>query len=95
MKIRWSSQARLDLVAIHDYIAQDAPGAASNMVRRIVKCCDQLRDFPRSGRTILDFPPLRELVEPPYRIIHVLRPEDIFVVTVIHSSRVLRPEMLR
>jgi len=37
----------------------------------------------------------RELIEPPYRIIYRITPDMVIIVGVVHSSRVLRPEMFR
>ena len=46
MKVRLSSEARKDLIAIGDYIARDNPLRASTFVRELVKTCVELSSMP-------------------------------------------------
>jgi plasmid stabilization system protein ParE len=46
MKVRLSSEARKDLIAIGDYIARDNPTRASTFVRELVKACVELSSTP-------------------------------------------------
>lgn len=76
--------ARRHLRAIHDYIAQDSPTYAKRFVAGILDRSDQLGRFPESGRVVPERqqPDLREIFEPPYRIIDVI--------AVVHSARRFR-----
>ena len=67
------------------------------MVDRIVSRLAQIETFPESGRVVpeIESPIYRELIEPPYRIIYRVGRNAIFLVAIVHSSRVLRPGMLR
>jgi plasmid stabilization system protein ParE len=95
--IRWSARARRHLQALYDHIAADSPDNAARVVDRIVARLSQMETFPNSGRVVpeIDFPVYRELIEPPYRIIYRVGRNAVFLVAIIHGSRILRPELLR
>ena len=48
--IQWSALARADLLDIVDYISDDNPIAALEVLEDIQSKSDQLSDFPKSGR---------------------------------------------
>ena len=81
-----------DLESIRDwYAAQSAPDVGVRLVREILASLDQLAEFPESGRVVPEFeqPWLRELVRPPFRIVHRLEPERIRVVRVWRTERTM------
>ena len=93
MKVIWTPRALRDLEAIHRYISEDSVARASEMVARLLRRSEQIADFPRSGRVVDEYrrDDIRELIEPPYRIIYRLKSEEASdVVAVVHSSRKLR-----
>ena len=47
--INWTAEAERWLRDIYDYIAQDKPVAAANVVSGIYKQAQVLRDFPEIG----------------------------------------------
>lgn len=55
MDVRWTPNARADLHAIHDYIAQDSPQNALNFIDQLIQRADQIADFPRSGRMVPEY----------------------------------------
>jgi plasmid stabilization system protein ParE len=58
---------------------------------------EKLAEFPRIGRTVPEAEgrdDVRELVYQGYRIIYLTRPEWVFIVTIIHSSRDLADKEL-
>ena len=81
--VRWTLQAADDLEAIRDFIARDSEPYAALVVARILSAIDRPEEFPMSGRT----PPekrgtdLRELIEPPYRIVYRLAREAAHILT--------------
>lgn len=79
----------LDMVALRDYIASDAPARATSFIRRIFDHVDTLRAFPELGRVVpeTDIANIRELVFQGYRIIYRLSPDRIDILTVLHGSR--------
>lgn len=92
MRIDWTPHAQADLIAIHDYIAQDSPLEAMRIANRLIGRVRQLRTFARSGRVVpeMENDAIRELIEAPYRVIYRLLPNCIEIVTVMHGARLLR-----
>lgn len=92
MKLRWLPHARADLRAIGEYVAEDSPENAVALLDRILKRAEQIPDFPLAGRMVPEFrlPDVREVIEPPYRIIYRSLPDRIDVISVMHSARLLR-----
>ena len=46
LRVRWLKTAIRNLEAEADYIAQDNPGAASDVVRKIYEATDRLKQHP-------------------------------------------------
>ncbi|CAN5170750.1 type II toxin-antitoxin system RelE/ParE family toxin [soil metagenome] len=97
MRLVWTRPALADVVHIRDYIAADSPRYARVVAERIVASVDRLRAFPLSGRVVpeLNDPVLREVIDPPYRIVHRVRDDVLEILTVVHSSRDFPTEFLR
>lgn len=98
VEIIWSEKAAADLELIYDYIAADSPFYARVQIERIFKTVERLKPFPESGRTLPEFPhhPHREVIAGTYRCIYRIEPALglIYVVTIIHGSRLLFMGML-
>ena len=92
MKIIWSETSKADLSNIHDYISEDSKYYAGNFVLKIVKSVEKIIDFPEIGRVVPEFNTknIREIFVKNYRIIYRLENDKIFIVTVIHGSRLLK-----
>ncbi|HEX6751805.1 MAG TPA: type II toxin-antitoxin system RelE/ParE family toxin [Longimicrobium sp.] len=88
MKVVWSEKAAAQLRAIHAYVAQSSERYATRLVDRITNRTKQIAQFPRSGRMVPEFEDelIRELLEAPYRIIYEIRPDQIVIAAVVHSS---------
>jgi plasmid stabilization system protein ParE len=71
-KLRWTTQAVEDVEAIWKFIANDSDAYADLVVARLLESVERLERFPRSGRIVpeLSDPQLREIIEPPYRIVY-------------------------
>ena len=89
MKVEWTESALEQLWAIHEYIAQNSPEYAQRVVDRLTRRTQQIRNFPLSGRMVPehDRPQLREIIEGQYRIIYYIKPDQIDVIAVIHSTQ--------
>jgi plasmid stabilization system protein ParE len=95
VKLRWTHNALEHLIAIHEHIAHDAPVYALRMVDRITARSQQIASFPESGRMVPEYalPTVREVIEPPYRIIYRIGQDQIDVLAVIHSARLMPPDL--
>ncbi len=91
-KITWSIVARQDAREIHDYIASDSPFYAQKTVEKFFERVKILKNFPQIGREVPEFEDeaIRELIEGNYRIIYWVQSEDITILRVHHSARLLR-----
>lgn len=89
MRVVWSNRALRSLADIHNHISTDSQDAASRMVDRILKRGDQLESFARLGRVVHRYkrPGIRELIEPPYRILYRTRRQAIEIIDVFHSAQ--------
>lgn len=89
IEVRWTPQAADDLQAIHDFIARDSTRYARAEVERIVAAVDRLEVFPDSGRVVPEYDraDIREIIEPPYRLVYRRRPDVLFVLMIFRASR--------
>ncbi len=89
MAVEWSARARTDIRELHAYIAQDSPHYARRFVEKILNAAEALTDHPQIGRKVpeADRDDIRELIFQNYRIIYRIKPEHVYVVTVLHGSR--------
>jgi plasmid stabilization system protein ParE len=87
MRIIWSPVAAESVEAIRGRLAAFSIPAASDFTESIDRRVRQLELFPESGRAVPEYglPLLRELVEPPYRIIYELFPDRVEIVIVRHG----------
>jgi len=91
MRVHWTGRAKARLRLIHDYIAEDSPQSALQVVDRVTARSQQLKELPRSGRQVPEYNHMdvRELLEKPYRIIYIIKPNQIDVLTIMHYRQVL------
>ncbi len=77
--------------AIWKFIANDSTPYADLVVARLLESVERLRHFPRSGRIVPELadPLLREIIEPPYRIVYRVNDEAAEILTVFRASRLL------
>lgn len=94
VEVRWTLRARRDVRAVRDYIAaQGSPVYGRHVAGRLFDRADLLATHPAAGRRVpeYDHPHIRELVEPPYRIIYryVDGASTAEVLTVVHGRQPL------
>ena len=89
MEVYWTDKALSQLDAIYEYIAQDVPIYALSVVDKITARSAQLSAFPQSGRAIPEYEDveLRELIEPPYRLLYRVNGERIDVIAIFHGAQ--------
>ncbi len=91
-RISIAESAVRDLEDLRDwYVAQSGPEVGDRLVRDIVGRLEQLAEFPDSGRVVTEFetPWLRELVQPPFRIVYRVDAERVRIVRVWRSERLM------
>jgi toxin ParE1/3/4 len=87
--LRWSRQAREDLLEIYVAIGIDNARAAERIYDRLERRAEILREQPRLGPRRTDIrPTMRVLVESPYLIFYETVPDE-------DSKRVERVEIVR
>lgn len=91
MKVLWTDNAVNHVVNIYEYIALNSPTYAQRMVDKITRRSIQIAAQPLSGREVpeYDAADVRELIEPPYRIICRIKQDQIDVLAVIHGARLI------
>jgi len=96
MDIRWTEKAFSDAIGIFEYIADQSLAYADSVYERILERPKQLTVHPRSGSVVPEFgrDDIRELFVYSFRLIYRIAEDEIRVLTIIHGSRKLVPEML-
>jgi toxin ParE1/3/4 len=88
LRVKWLSLALLDLDVAEDYIAQDDPQAAVEIVLKIIRNVSLLQDQPGLGR-VGRIPGTKELVIPntPYIVPYRAKDNIVQILRVYHSSQ--------
>ena len=90
-KLHWTPKSYEDLDEIKQYIEEDDPEAAVQMVLTIIDRAEQLKEFPESGplmrerRWINDR--MRTLTVEPYIVFYRIDGEYVSVIRVLHAAR--------
>ncbi|MCO1345946.1 type II toxin-antitoxin system RelE/ParE family toxin (plasmid) [Burkholderia multivorans] len=89
MKVRLSSEARQDLIAIGDYIARDNPSRARSFVQELTNKCASLANMPLSYPVVPRYEAkgIRRRVHGNYQIFYRVDGDQVFVVRVLHGAR--------
>jgi toxin ParE1/3/4 len=87
VRILWTIGASNNLTHVHDYIAQDNPDAANDVVLKIINSVGLLADNPAMGRIGRLFD-TRELIiaDTPFIVPYRVKDESIEILRVLHSS---------
>ena len=90
-RLRWTPQAIEDIEAICAYIERDSPVYARIFASRTVDRISSLESFPKAGRIVpeSDREDVREIIDGNYRIIYRLLHDEVQILTVHHSARLL------
>lgn len=88
MRLRFSAQAKADLLDIHSWIVASRPAAAREVVSRIRQTATLLAGFPGIGRTGR-VEGTREfgVTGLPYTIVYLEAERSLDIVTIIHQAR--------
>jgi addiction module RelE/StbE family toxin len=88
-RVVWTEPALEDVHEIRAHIARDSLRYSQVIAERIVGAVERLHDHPFSGRVVPEIgqQTLREVIEPPYRIVYRVRFDLVEIVAVVHSAR--------
>ncbi len=88
-RIIWTERAIENLEAIRSYISRSSPRYAALHVERLFAAADHLQQFPETGRIVpeLDRADVREVLIGAYRIVYLVGPDVVHILTVFHGAR--------
>ncbi len=91
MTVYWTQNAKRELCAVHDYIAQNSARYARGMVDRITRKTEQLAQWPQLGAKVREQgdESVREILAYPYRIIYRVCASRVEILSVVHGARQL------
>ena len=73
------------------YQRLDAPEVGARVIAELIEQIERLSEFPESGRVVPEFdvPSLREIIDPPFRIVYRLQAERVLIVRIRRSERLM------
>ena len=93
--VRLAHLANTDLDEVRDYISQQNPAAANNVLEQLFAALESLANHPEIGERREDLGRnLRAFVVRPYVILYQPAPDGIHVARIIHGARDF-PRMFR
>ena len=95
-RLVWTERAVADLDEIAEYIGFDDQDAARRLTRRLERHLDQLMKHPLSGPVAPEFPEgqYRQISEKPCRVIYRYDGQNVIILRILRSERLLRPGYL-
>ena len=92
LPVGWSREAQQDLLGIAGYIAEHNSGAAVSIFDKLLARAAALGTLSSRGRLVPELrgktePPLREVIEGPWRILYAVDRNVVIVTGVVDSRR--------
>ena len=99
-KVVWANVAESDLTNIIEYIAEDSPQNALNILKKIRQKVSHLYTLPERGRIVPELQDqgiiqYRELIILPWRLIYRISGRKVYVLSVIDSRQNLEDVLLK
>ena len=99
-KVNWAGPARLDLVDIAEYIAEENPATARKIVKKIESKIANLYIQPERGRIVPELSnhgitKFRELIFPPWRVLYQIDDKFVLIFLVADGRRNLEDILFR
>ena len=88
MKVVWTPAALSGLESAHDYVAEESPGAAASLIKRIDSAVQVLRRHPQIGKQGR-VEGTRELIVTgtPFIVVYIIAAGRVEVAALIHGAR--------
>ena len=87
LPVEWKTAARLDLVEIVDYIAQDNPSAADKMKFLIYEAAERLGEMPYINRRGRVSGTREKIAHPNYIIVYRVASDKVEILNIVHSRK--------
>lgn len=97
MKLLWTKESLLRLQEIEEYIARDNVTTAINFVDKLITTAESILDNPEKGRVVpeISISNIREIINKNYRIVYIIKPKSIEILTVFEGHRLLKKEEIK
>jgi Plasmid stabilization system protein len=94
------SSAITDIQEIVDYIAEDNPTISLEVLNRLEKRINSLKEYPERGRVVPELlgqniVEYHEIIENPWRIIYTIKNKNVFILTILDGRRNVQDILLR
>ncbi len=91
-KLKWTTNAKNDLLNIIAYIKKDSPGIANEIYIRIRKKAHSSNFFPLKGRVVPELQKegitlYREIITSPWRIIYKVGNDTVYIMAILDSRQ--------
>jgi len=91
-KLKWTTNAKDDLLNIVAYIKKDSPGIANDVFQKIRKKADSSNFFPLKGRILPELQKegitlYREVIASPWRIIYKVGNDTVYIMAILDSRQ--------
>ncbi|SFV69632.1 Death on curing protein, Doc toxin [hydrothermal vent metagenome] len=91
-KVKWTSNAKKDLLNIVDYIKEDSLSVARKVYGQIKEKAQSSNFFPLRGRVVPELQKegitiYRELIVQPYRIMYKIEDDTVYIMAIFDSRQ--------
>lgn len=91
-KLKWTTNAKDDLLNIVSYIKKDSPSIANDVYQKIRKKAHSSNFFPLKGRVVPELQKegitfYREVIATPWRIIYKVGNDSVYIMAILDSRQ--------
>jgi addiction module RelE/StbE family toxin len=99
-KVKWTSNAKEDLLNIVDYIKKDSLSSAREVYEQIKEKAQSSNFFPLRGRVVPELLKegitiYRELIAKPYRIMYKIENDTVYIMAIFDSRQNMEELLLQ
>jgi len=99
-KLKWTKNAKDDLLNIVAYIKEERPSIANDIYQKLRKKAHSSNFFPLKGRIVPELQKegistYRELIESPWRIIYKVGDDTVYIMAIFDSRQNLEEVLLQ
>lgn len=99
-KLKWTTNAKDDILNIVSYIKNDSPSIANDVYRTIKEKAHSSNFFPLKGRVVPELQKegitiYRELVASPWRIIYKVGNDTVYIMAIVDSRQNIEELLLQ